>query len=316
MKKIFINELTEGMGFESIFVLAKKTSLQTKNGDPYLAVTLADKTGDMKGNAWSFLGCTDAWATIQEHSVVLVSGTVQSYKGSLQASITSIAPYTDTYSMTDFLATIDADIHELTRELHTKIASISNPFLQKLLNSFFEDEAMMHKFCEAPAAKKVHDNKMGGLLKHTLQLVRLIEATLPLYAQLQLNRDLIITGALLHDIGKTEELQWASGSIDYSEKGRLVGHINLAIIWTSERIDTIKDFPESLKNNLLHLIISHHGQLDFGSNILPATKEAFFLHQVDLMDSALISVDQLTEQQTGWQWNNHWNRWIFLPEKT
>ncbi|MDA3785784.1 MAG: HD domain-containing protein, partial [Deltaproteobacteria bacterium] len=197
------------------------------------------------------------------------------------------------------------NIDEMAAEFLALATGVSDPFIQKLLLSFFEDEDFFALFKKAPAAKMMHHAYLGGLLEHTLGVARLAEAVSRLYPSL--DRSLLMAGAMLHDIGKTKEFSFDSLRFDYSDSGRLVGHMVLGVEMVQERLNTIKGFPAELAMRVKHLILSHHGRHDFGSPTLPMLLEGFVLNFIDDLDAKVNTIDKVSAQakEEGYQWSDY-----------
>jgi 3'-5' exoribonuclease len=200
----------------------------------------------------------------------------------------------DDVDMSDFVPTTKGDISSMTKEFEKIFSSIQNGYLKKLLDKIFSREGIRDSFAKAPAAKGIHHNYIGGLLEHTVFVMKSIEALYPVYAHLGINRELLIAGAILHDIGKIYEYSYTR-AIDMTTEGRLIGHIYLSAHMVDQEISGIENFPEELRLQLLHLILGHHGQLEFGSPKLPMTKEAMLLHMLDDLDAKLIGFSSIME---------------------
>ena len=188
------------------------------------------------------------------------------------------------WSLADFLPETDRDIKEMEEELAALLGTLTNSWLSRLLNSFFADPEVMALYRVAPAAKGMHHVYLGGLLEHSLAVASLVDAVVPLYKGI--NRDLLIAGALLHDVGKVREMKF-SRSFDYSDEGKLIGHITIGVEMIHERVCQIPGFPPELAMQLKHLILSHHGQYEYGSPKRPKTIEATVLNYLDDLDSKI-----------------------------
>jgi 3'-5' exoribonuclease len=240
----------------------------------------------------------------------------QSYKGSLQLNVKGLQKFEQDLGLGEFLPSSSGDPHKMLAELKKYAASITDPFLNELLRSFFNDKLFIQNFSNAPAAKNMHHAYIGGLLEHTLAIVRLADQVTKLYPSLE--RSLLICGAILHDIGKTKEFSFAAAPFDYSDEGRLVGHMVMAIEMMNEKVAHIAAFPEELAARLKHLILSHHGRHEFGSPSLPMIREAFVLNFLDDLDAKINYMDRLCSQAEGegYQWTPYQRtleRFLFVP---
>jgi 3'-5' exoribonuclease len=215
--------------------------------------------------------------------IIFIEGRAANYKNSIQISITSIKeiPW-DEVESTDYLPAAKADVKEMFNELLGYVEKVSDKFLKALLNAFLQEEETASLFQRAPAAKGFHHIYLGGLLEHTLSVVRLLEKVADHYPSL--NKDMLITGGILHDIGKIYEFSY-NNIIDYSDEGRLIGHIVMGVEMINKRIASIDDFPPQLALELRHIILSHHGEFEFGSPKRPKTLEALVIHYIDDLDA-------------------------------
>lgn len=300
MKKIFVNELKENEKVESIFLVKQKSILNTKTGKPYLNLLLMDKTGEIKGRVWEQ---AESWDKLfQKDDFIKVKSTVVTYQNSLQLNISKIIPCPlPEIAIADFLPQAENDIEQTFSKLKTIIDGIENPHLKQLLDLFMADEQFVSLFKLSPAAKELHHVYLGGLLEHTLSVSNLILQVSKIYEGL--NVDLLLTGGILHDIGKVHELTY-SRSFDYSDPGRLIGHITLGVEMINEKIRLIPDFPQELATSLKHLIISHHGEYLYGSPKRPKILEAFILYYLDDLDAKVEGIKRFIqrgkENQSNW----------------
>lgn len=235
-----------------------------------------------------------------------VSGQAQAYKGVVQLRIDNLKRVDESeVDFSQFVPSTTGDVKLMAKEVMKIAGSLENPFLKELLLSIFGQRSLMADFQKAPAAKAMHHAYIGGLLEHTLAVARLAEQACSLYPSL--DRSLLLAGALLHDIGKLTEFDFASFPFDYSDKGRLVGHMVLGIEMIQEKIDAISGFPEELATQLKHLILSHHGRHEFGSPALPMMAEAFVLNFIDDLDAKMNYMDRLSQKVDGegYQWSEY-----------
>ena len=293
MKKFFIKEINENDKVESIFLVKRKSISFTKAGNPYLNLTLIDKTGEVNGKVWEQ---AEKLAKIfQKDDFIKIKSTAVTYQNSLQLNISSIIPLSPSeIDITNFLPQAKNDIEQTFLKLKAIIEEVSNTHLKKLLDLFITDDQLIRLFKLAPAAKKMHHVYLGGLLEHTLSLSSLIIQISKHYAGL--NVDLLLTGGILHDIGKIHELTY-SRSFDYSDSGRLIGHITLGVEMINEKIRLIPDFPQELAVELRHLIISHHGEYQYGSPKRPKTLEAFILYYLDDLDAKVEEIQSFIQRE-------------------
>lgn len=302
-KKIFANQVQEGQSVDDLFMVKEMSRAETRSGKPYLIMSLMDRSGELPGRLWEN---ADALIGLCEPGNLLqITAQAQAYRGNLQLKIDSVRQVDkDEVDFTLFLQASKKNIEDMAREIHALTTSIRNPFFKKLLLQFFDDIVFFKKFQRAPAAKSMHHAYLGGLLEHTLAVSQLAEMLAKFYPTL--DTDLLLTGALLHDIGKTEEFSFDAYPFDYTDKGRLMGHLVLGAEMVQEKIKTLPEFPEDLSIRLQHLILSHHGRYEFGSPCLPMVSEAFVLNFLDDLDAKLNFVGRLEEQtpEPGYQWTD------------
>ncbi len=293
MKKVFVKEINENDKVESIFLVKQKSISFTKAGSPYLNLTLIDKTGEVNGKVWE--QAEKLAKLFQKDDFVKIKSTAVTYQNSLQLNISSIIPLSPSeIDITNFLPQAKNDIEQTFLKLKAIIEEVSNAHLKKLLDLFIADDQLIRLFKLAPAAKKMHHVYLGGLLEHTLSLSNLILQISKHYEGL--NVDLLLTGGILHDIGKIHELTY-SRSFDYSDSGRLIGHITLGVEMINEKIRLIPDFPQELAVELRHLIISHHGEYQYGSPKRPKTLEAFILYYLDDLDAKVEEIQSFIQRE-------------------
>ncbi len=288
------------------FLVADKLELKTtKTGKAYLNIELRDKTASIPAKVWD--NAEDVFSKITPGSIVRVAGAMEEFNGSPQIKIDKIrtANENDKVFPEDFLAKSARDLDEMLKEFNETIDSVDNPFLKKLLKLIFTGDDL-EKFIRAPAGKGWHHAYIHGLLEHTLEIIKICNLMCSFHKEL--NRDLLISGALLHDFGKTKELSFET-NFDYTDQGKLLGHIVIAAIEAEKVIDKIKDFPAELKNQLLHLILSHQGKLEFASPVEPKTLEAIALYQADELSAKTNAYKNaiLAEKNRGARWTR------FLP---
>lgn len=284
MKKQTMDQLREGDVVGDYFAVAECERKTTGANKPFLSLVLADATGQMPGVAWDNV---DRLAGILvPDTIVRLEGRVDQYRGALQMKVMDVRPLkpSDKVDLGDFMPKTPHDIDLLYRSLIEAKNSVGNEMLRALLDKFFDDARFAERFRKHPAAKRMHHAYVGGLLEHTLCVA---QAALMLVRQYAfLNRDLLVTGALLHDVGKTEEM--SSGvTTDYTVHGQLVGHLTIGSEMVGRAVATIKNFPTPLLWEVQHLILSHHGKLEFGSPVVPLTMEALALNTLDMLDANL-----------------------------
>lgn len=291
MKKVYIANMREGAKVDDVFLVSSKTLASTRNGSPYLRFKLCDKTGEVDAVKWD--ASEYEITKLGEDEYVLIQGTVNTYRDNHQITLDSIQIYDKSVDPSDFLRCTPKDPDKMFAELNSILRKIKNPHLSKLLDSIFMRDGFAQLFREAPAAKSVHHAYIGGLLEHTLNVVQGCIALADLYPRV--DRDLLITAATLHDIGKIEEYTWV-GSIKISDEGHLVGHIVSGAMLVKETADTIDGFDPMLSVTLQHMILSHHGQREFGSPKLPKSVEALILHTADDLDAKVAMFNQAIDE--------------------
>jgi 3'-5' exoribonuclease len=310
MKDFYIADAAcfENQPITSFFCIASISARDRKGSGQYLALTLADKSGQFEARMWEDFA--EVLQTCPTGSYVKAQGQISKYQGKFQVTLTKLrlaaASEIDT---ADFIPTTQYDIAAMNAELRSYVDAFRNPHLRRLVLAFLDDPTLGPAFLEAPAAKRLHHAWIGGLLEHVLSLVRICLATAPFYPEV--DPDLLVTGAILHDIGKVRELSWAS-TFDYTLEGQLIGHISIAQGLLHEKIAALnvsaalnaaqsdaaavsateaepspstQDFPQNLRLLIEHMILSHHGKLEFGSPKLPMTPEAMLLSALDDLEA-------------------------------
>lgn len=289
-KNQFIAELKEGDRFEDLFLIKQVKLGETKAGKPYLVLTVMDKSGEVSGPIWD--RALELQKSCVTGEVVRLSGSVQSYRDSLQLRIENIGQVAQTdIDLSHFYPASPQDIGIMADEVQRLVLSVGNPFLKKLLNHFLHKSDWWLSYQEAPAAKGIHHAYIGGLLEHSLSVARIADFLANHYQGV--DRSLLLAGAFLHDIGKLEELKMEGGLVEYTVKGRLKGHLVIGSEMVARAAEKIRDFPEELLEQLQHLILSHHGRQEFGSPTVPMTVEAFILSFIDDLDAKMNITEQL-----------------------
>ena len=296
----FIKDYKEGDRVFDIYLCKHKQAAVTKNGKPYENVILQDKTGTIDAKVWepNNPGISD----YDEMDYIEVYGEVNNFQGALQINVKRIRVCAEgEYNPADYLPVSSKDIGEMYKELTGIISSLKNTYLKKLLEEFFvKDEAFKKQFCNSSAAKTVHHGFVGGLLEHTLSVTKLCDYYCTAYPVLK--RDLLLTAAMCHDIGKTKEISPFPEN-DYTDDGQLLGHIVMGSQMVAERAARIEGFPHGLLTQLQHCILAHHGKYEFGSPKIPAIMEALALNYADDTDAKLETFKEILENagdNTGW----------------
>ena len=288
MKDFYIRDAAEheNKPIVSAFLVTSKQVKSKKSGEPYLDLMLADRSGQVSAKMWD--NVAECEGTFSQDSVVKIKGVINKYNGRWQLTIHKLRKMEEAeIDFSDFLPKTDKNIDQLWSSLGEFVASIQEPHLRRLLELFMADPKIESGYKNAPAAKTLHHAFIGGLLDHVVSLFRSCDLVLRNYPTV--NRDLVLTGAFLHDIGKIHELNY-SRSFGYTTDGQLLGHMIIELEMLHEKIAHVPGFPPQLKSLVEHLIISHHGQYEFGSPKLPMFPEALLLHYMDDLDSKMESM--------------------------
>lgn len=316
MKKIFVEEIRERDTIESPFLVRDKTLAMAKNGKPYMTVKLVDRSGEIEGRIWDRVD--EFNALFDRDDFIVVHGKASTYLNKQQLVISNLRKIAEVeIQLADYMPVSPRDSEEMLCELQSVVASLVDPALRALAESFFHDAELLRTYATAPAAKNMHHAYIGGLLEHSLAIATLVDSITPHYPAL--NRDLLILGALLHDIGKIGELSYVR-SFDYTDEGKLIGHIVMGVEMIDERIRTIPGFPREAAMLIKHLILSHHGQYDYGSPKRPKTMEAIVLNFLDDLDSKINGVaahiDREAENPSVWTSHHRlYDRYFYKGEK-
>lgn len=308
MDKLFVKDLEIGQTVVSFFAIRKK-ELRDHEGKPYLVVELGDRTGRIEAVLWN--EAQAAFKLFDRGQVVKIKGLVGQYRERPQVTIEKIRMGRDgEFERAWFLAASERDREELLEVLHDTKDQVTNPHLRMLLKSFFDDEEFLRRFSQTPGAKLWHHPYLGGLLEHTISVLRICQAATSLYPLI--DRDLLSAAALIHDVGKTQEFEWGT-YIDYSDSGRLIGHITLGDRMITEHIQTIEGFPPELAMRIRHAVLAHHGSLEQGSPIVPQTLEALLLYHADLMDAQGSAFSRIIQsERVG---GKKWSDWVNLVDR-
>lgn len=295
----FIDGLCEGETIRNVYLCKGKRSAETRNGKPYDNLILQDKTGTLDGKVWD--PNSQGIADYDEKDFIEVFGDVINYNGNLQLNIRQIRKAEEgEYNPADYMPTTEKSVDGMYEELTAYIRQISNKYLRQVLEFYYiKDEAFIKKFKAHSAAKTVHHGFSGGLLEHTLSVTRMCDYFATSYSIL--NRDLLLSSAILHDIGKVKELSVFPDN-DYTDEGQLIGHIVIGVEMINDAIRSIPGFPEKLAHELKHCIVAHHGELEYGSPKKPALAEAVALNMADSTDAKLQTLTELFKGKTGTDW--------------
>jgi 3'-5' exoribonuclease len=288
----YVREIRAGDRVDSRFFLQKMTLVPFRDASRghYLTLTLADRTGQIQGRVWD--GAAEVAGRLQEQAVVQVVGMAEEYRGQMQLAVQEVVllPEQGPALFAEFVPTIRSDIRKLQAQLERALLSIENQHLARLVRWFFARREFYDAYTAAPGAKQIHHAGRGGLLEHSLEVVEFCEAAARLYPML--DRDLLVAGALLHDIGKIREYA-VTGSIELTDEGRLFGHTAIGLRMLDQAVAALGDFPRDLADHLGHMILSHLGQLEHGAAALPQTPEAMALHAADMLSAKLKQFEQV-----------------------
>ena len=288
MTRRFVDQLTDGENVDEVFLVVDKQLRANRNGNLYIQLDLGDRTGNINARMWN--AGEPLFKSFETGDFLQVKGKVQLFQGSLQLIANTLDKYdSNKVELTDFLPHTKHDVSKLLDRLKAAVRKVGDPHLRALAETYFIDDQFMRGFARCPAGVKVHHAYVGGLLEHVVTMLDVADKVLPLYPEV--NRDLVIMGVFLHDSGKVRELSYTR-TFAYSDEGQLLGHLTIGIEMLADKARTVPDltgepFPAELLLRLKHLILSHHGELEFGSPKVPMTPEAVALHAIDLLDSRL-----------------------------
>jgi 3'-5' exoribonuclease len=287
MKSAYVADLQADQPVNSLFLVREKEIRTSPNtGKSWLQLELADRTGSIEAKMWD--NFSEVATTFERDDIVKVRARVKVYRGKNELTVEQVLPVAERdYDLEDFLPHTKQNIEQLYASLRESIAAVKNPWLRRLLASVVDDPAIVPKLKRAPAAMTMHHAFIGGLLEHIVSVCGLVRASAAHYPDV--NADLLYTGAILHDLGKIDELSYARG-FSYTTEGELLGHIVIALALLRKKMDAIEGFPPELRTLVEHLLVSHHGTLEFGSPRPPMFREAILLHYLDDMDSKMAAV--------------------------
>jgi len=287
----WVKDIKEDDQVRGLYLVKVKRTGSTKKGDPFLSMTLADRTGEIEARVWERVG--ELSPLFKEGDVIDVEGYAGSYREQTQLTLTALKVAEDISDPTLFMEATPKDVTRMVASLRDILKGIKNASMKALVEKFLSDRNFMILFRKAPAAKNFHHSYIGGLLEHTLSVCQMASLVADHYPEL--DRDLLITGAFLHDLGKIKELKFER-QIDYSDEGRLLGHLTLGVAMVDEKLVGLKNFPGEIAVRLKHLILSHHGEYEFGSPKRPKFLEAFALHLIDDLDAKMNGLSRFMEK--------------------
>jgi 3'-5' exoribonuclease len=291
MKSPYVNQLEPNKVITTSFLVHSKEIRQKKSGELYLSLLLGDRTGELDAKMWDNVG--DVLEGFDRDDFMKVKELIQIFHNRPQLTIHKVRRMEESeVDYADYFPCSRRDPNEMWVELRGVVAELANPHLKGLLEALLDDDDVARRYRQAPAAKQIHHAYLGGLIEHVLSLCALAKMTAAHYSHI--DRDLLLAGVVLHDIGKIYELNYERG-FSYSTEGQLIGHINIALRMVADKLRGLADFPPALRTLLEHMILSHHGQLEFGSPKLPQFPEALLLHYLDDMDSKMECMRSLAE---------------------
>jgi 3'-5' exoribonuclease len=302
----FIAEISPGETIDDIYLVREPVLRSTTRGDLYIAMFLCDRTGQLNSRMWQ---ATEAvYKALAKPGFVHMQGRSEIYQNNLQIVVNTISVVDAAkVRIEDFLARTTKDVGQMFDEVKKMVGRIKNPQLKAIVGEFLADDELMEKFRSCPGAMKIHHDYLGGLLEHTHNMLRVAAAILPLYEQVQ--ADLVLAGIFLHDIGKTEELMYDM-AFSYTDSGQLLGHIAQSLIMLNRKADALAakgtKIDQTVLDALSHIILSHHGEYEFGSPKLPATPEAFMVYYIDDLDA---KINQVTAAIDSEQSDSNWTGW-------
>jgi len=315
-KNIYVQNIQPANRIEETFLVTEKNLVLSQKGSLYLSLRLRDKTGEVEGRVWE--RAAEISRTFQKGDVVLVRGRAVRYRDAIQLSIADMEkPDPADVDMTDYVSASRWNVDDMFKSLVEIAATVEDPFLKQLLDGILADDEIAGLLKKAPAAKGMHHFYLGGLLEHTLSMTRILNHLAEHYDGV--NRDLLITGGILHDIGKIYELS-SEGMIEYTDEGRLIGHIVLGLELVNRKMSLIPGFPDHLAMELRHILISHHGAVEYGSPKRPKTLESLMVYFADDLDAKVNafqeSISGASEDESSWTpYHRLFDRYIYKGPK-
>jgi len=302
----FINEIEPGQPLSDIYIVKDPILRSTTKGDLYIAMFLCDRTGQLNARMWQ--ASEAIYKALSKPGFVQIQGRSELYQNNLQIVVNSVSVVDRSkIKMEDYLARTDKDVEKLFTEIQEILGKVKNSDVKLLLKEFLSDDELMKSFKNAPAAMKLHHSCIGGLIVHTHTMLKVADFILPLYPKVQ--ADLVLAGVFLHDIGKTEELDYDM-VFSYTDTGQLIGHIAQGLLILKQKADSLaakgKQIDKTIMDSIGHIILSHHGQYEFGSPKLPATAEAYMVNYIDDLDAKVWQVTEAIENETS---DSNWTAW-------
>ena len=306
MEHVFINQITSGKTINDIYLVKNPILRSTTRGDLYIAMYLCDKTGQLNGRMWQ--ASEAVYASLPQPGFVRINGRSELYQNNLQIVVNKIQVIdTQDVNLDDFLPKTDKNIGQMFKEVKQMLSDIKNTQIKALIEEYFNDSDLMQSFCRSPAAMKMHHPYLGGLLEHTHNMLRVARAVLPLYPHVQ--GDLVLAGIFLHDMCKTQELT-CDMAFSYTDSGQLIGHLVQGILLLNNKVNILKAKSQLIDQDIIdalsHIILSHHGEYEYGSPKLPATAEAFMVNYIDNLDAKMNQVSHTIDNEPG---DGNWTAW-------
>jgi 3'-5' exoribonuclease len=312
--RLWLAAVRENDSVQGSYLVREKRMGTTRSGEPFISLVLADRTAEVEAKVWE--RAEELSGLFQQGEVIEIEGRAGSYRGRIQITVSRLGPATERTDPALFLESSAKDPAAMLRSLRGLLRDIRQENLKALVERFLNDRRFVSLFKQAPAAKNFHHGYLGGLLEHTLSVCRMSQQAAEQYPEL--DRDLLMTGAFLHDIGKIRELIFDL-HIDYSDEGRLLGHLVLGVAMLDEKLAGLKTFPDELAIRLKHMLLSHHGEYEFGSPKRPKFLEAYALHLIDDLDAKMNGLSRFMERDrregTWTDFNRLFERY-FLKGKT
>lgn len=302
-EKFWVRDLEPGLSLRSTFLATDTMVRNDSRGVPYLSLKLVDRTGSVEARMWGLPD--DLRAGLPEPEYVRVEGNTHDYRGTLQVKLSKLQVLDrESISEEDYLPASDKDRDALAAELWTVGDELGNEYLRELFMLMVSDAEFWEAFCSAPAAKSMHHARIGGLLEHSVQCLRVARSLAEMYP---VDRDKLFFGAIFHDVGKIEELSWGGGGFAYTTEGRLQGHVVLGDRIVASFIRRLPGFPEELELEISHILLSHQGEIEYGSPQQPKTLEALLVHLIDNLDARLAMFLETTANVRPDGWSHHEN---------
>lgn len=307
MAHLFISDIQPGMSVCDVYMVTQPILRNTTRGDLYIAMYLSDRTGKINARMWQ---ATQAiYEQLPSSGFVRVRGNSELYQNSLQMVVNDVQVVdSDAVNLADYLPRTDKSIREMVDDLRQMLAAIEDPSLKALVDAFLADTDLMRRFCTAPGGMQIHHAYLGGLLEHVHNMMRCAAAILPFYPKVQ--KDLVLAAIFVHDMGKIEELSYDM-TFSYTDEGQLIGHLVQGVRMIHQKADALAEagtpIPRDTLNSLLHIVLAHHGQYEFGSPKLPATAEAFMVSYLDNLDARTNQVTGVIDNDPG---NDDWTPYV------